>query len=44
MKTLQVPGGDGAAVAATGRMAEGFEAEQSDCLGHRAGELHPSGI
>jgi Family of unknown function (DUF5719) len=33
VETLQVPGGDGAAVAATGRMAEGFEAEQSDASG-----------
>jgi hypothetical protein len=33
VKTLQVPGGEAAAVAATGRMAEGFEAEQSDASG-----------
>jgi len=33
VETLQVSGGDGAAVAATGRMAEGFEAEQSDASG-----------
>jgi Family of unknown function (DUF5719) len=33
VETLSVPGGDGAAVAATGRMAEGFEAEQSDASG-----------
>jgi len=33
VKTLSLPGGEGAAVAATGRMAEGFEAEQSDASG-----------
>ena len=31
--TVTVPGGEGAAVAATGKMAEGFEAEQSDASG-----------
>jgi hypothetical protein len=31
--TVTVPGGGGTAVAATGRMAEGFEAEQSDGSG-----------
>jgi hypothetical protein len=31
--TMAVPGGGGAAVAATGRMAEGFEAEQTDASG-----------
>jgi len=33
VETLSVPGGDGAAVAATGQMAAGFEAEQSDASG-----------
>jgi hypothetical protein len=33
VETLSVPAGTGAAVAATGRMAEGFEAEQSDASG-----------
>jgi hypothetical protein len=31
--TVTAPGGGGAAVAATGRMAEGFEAEQADASG-----------
>ena len=31
--TVTAPGGGGTAVAATGRMAEGFEAEQSDASG-----------
>jgi hypothetical protein len=31
--TVAAPGGGGAAVAATGRMAEGFEAEQTDASG-----------
>jgi Family of unknown function (DUF5719) len=31
--TVTMPGGEGTAVAATGRMAEGFEAEQSDASG-----------
>ncbi len=33
VETRSVPAGEGAAVAATGRMAEGFEAEQSDASG-----------
>ena len=42
--TVTAPGGGGAAVAATGQMAEGFEAEQADASGTGLGELHPPRI
>jgi hypothetical protein len=40
--TVTAPGGGGAAVAATGQMAEGFEAEQTDASGTGVGSCtHP---